>query len=364
MNEHERQVVEAINAARLGQGLAALRPDERLTAAARRHAADMSRNPTIVHVGSDGSDGGQRMRDAGYNWQQWGEVVGWGFDGNVGRMVDWWLSSPGHRPHLLDGSMTDVGVAYVNAPESRWGHYWVADFGVGDVRIAYSVLLPIVIGSGKTPYDMRRYILGDPARVFRCDNSHGSAQFHQTQEGAEPGVFYQVKNQEWEEFKVDDTHIYRGMDISMGGGRFYTLRDELEGRWSRWCPRYWSPGGLYERNPLVTVYRPDCSIELGPTRHPTWLRFTAHLASWVKERPSGDGSRVPVGLRVANVAVLHWLAKPDATTPLETYYYAEGYGLVGFGDGTVPNGFESWIAHEFEPGQRQPESRLPRPCGV
>lgn len=129
MNGAELEIVEGINAARAAAGLAALRPNEELTQAARRHAADMAVHPYIVHTGSDGSDGGRRIREAGYQWLEWGEVVGWGFGGDARRMVDWWLGSPGHRPYLLDVTLREVGVGYVAAPGSRWGHYWVADFG-------------------------------------------------------------------------------------------------------------------------------------------------------------------------------------------------------------------------------------------
>lgn len=49
--------------------------DDRVADAARMHADDMARHPGLTHTGSDGLDGGERLRRAGYEWSQWGEIV-------------------------------------------------------------------------------------------------------------------------------------------------------------------------------------------------------------------------------------------------------------------------------------------------
>ena len=122
-------MLNAINSVRAANGLPPLALNGRLSQAAQGHAVDMSTHPGMVHIGSDGSNGGQRIRAAGYQWVQWGEVTGWGFQGNVNQMVEWWMNSPEHRPYLLDARFVDAGVGYEYAPGSRWGHYWVVDFG-------------------------------------------------------------------------------------------------------------------------------------------------------------------------------------------------------------------------------------------
>lgn len=99
--------------------------DDRLPDAARAHAADMARNPGLRHIGSDGSDGGQRIRRAGYEWKEWGEVIGWGFGGDTARMVQWWLESPQHRDILLSPVLRDIGVGVARGDDGQW-YYVVA----------------------------------------------------------------------------------------------------------------------------------------------------------------------------------------------------------------------------------------------
>lgn len=119
-----------INDIRSRYGLSLLRHNRLLAEAALRHTRDLATHPGMMHVGSDGSVSGARIAQAGYKARRWQEVVGWGFGGDMGQMVDWWLNSPDHRPILLDGSLVDAGVGYVYAPGFEWGHYWTVDFAV------------------------------------------------------------------------------------------------------------------------------------------------------------------------------------------------------------------------------------------
>ena len=132
MNEHERALLDALNAARVGRGLPPLRHDARLSVAAYEHAVDLSRHPDLMHDGSDGSSIIDRIRRAGYAARLWREVVGWGFGGDVAAMVAWWLDSPGHAAILLERELADIGAGYVYAPGSAAGHYWTVDMAAGD----------------------------------------------------------------------------------------------------------------------------------------------------------------------------------------------------------------------------------------
>ena len=147
MNAKEWQMVDAINAARAARGLPPLQGNDRLATAARGHADDIARHPGLEHTGSDGSDGGERIRRSGYAWTEWGEVVGWGWDGDVGPMVNWWLNSPEHARRILDTDMVDVGVGYVAAPDTEWGHYWTVNLARGDSG-GYSEYLAAVVAGG------------------------------------------------------------------------------------------------------------------------------------------------------------------------------------------------------------------------
>ncbi len=129
-------IAELINAERVRRGLAPLAWSENLARAARRHAADMAAHPGLVHQGSDGSDGARRILEAGYPAASWLEVVGWGFGGEPGPMVAWWMNSPDHMPKLLSADVEDIGTGYATGL-GPWGHYWAVDFGRADWRGRY-----------------------------------------------------------------------------------------------------------------------------------------------------------------------------------------------------------------------------------
>jgi uncharacterized protein YkwD len=124
----EESVAELINQQRSANGLPALSLVSELTLAARRHSQDMAAANNTTHTGSDGSDGGQRINDAGYEWSAWDEAIGWGFADPAG-VVDWWIEDAVHRPILLSDEFTEFGVGYYRDPNSQWGHYWTAKFG-------------------------------------------------------------------------------------------------------------------------------------------------------------------------------------------------------------------------------------------
>ena len=148
MNEHELAIIARINDARAARGIAPLTPDNRLTAASRGHAEDMAAHPGMVHIGSDGSDGGARIRRAGYRGAYWGELTGWGFGGDPAAMVNWWLNSPDHVGHLLDPAMTDIGAGYATGL-GPWGSYWTVDMGAGDSAAAtFWSYAPVAMGGG------------------------------------------------------------------------------------------------------------------------------------------------------------------------------------------------------------------------
>lgn len=127
-------MLERINAARAAHNLPALSENAMLTQAAHDHAADLSRNEWLIeqrrwHDGSDGSDIGTRLTRSGYRAARWLENVGWGFNGDDARMMDWWMASPVHRAAILSPDVTEMGSVRLAAPGSPWGFYWVVDFG-------------------------------------------------------------------------------------------------------------------------------------------------------------------------------------------------------------------------------------------
>lgn len=117
-----------INQHRHRYGLPPLMVMPALTVAAYRHSLDMATQVTPVHQGSDGSSGGGRMLSAGYPWQAWAEVIGWGF-ADPDSMVTWWLNDAEHRAVLLSPAFSEFGIGYATLDNTLWQTYWTVNFG-------------------------------------------------------------------------------------------------------------------------------------------------------------------------------------------------------------------------------------------
>ncbi len=195
-----------------------------------------------------------------------------------------------------------------------------ADWLAMSDAMKYSSYLPIVVGAGAAPlYDMAEYMVSDPV-LYEVRHSNGSQARHQTQT-ADTRFFHTKGNElaaEWEELWATDDTIYRGTDTSPGNGQYYTLfEDNVVG--SKWSPRQWRVGDLYERNPFVVFYRKDTCQIVASGFQRSWLRFDAFHPTY----------EFTTGIELKNVIELAWLLEPDGS-PIESYFYAEGYGLVGW----------------------------------
>jgi len=123
-----QQVLTLLNEARADAGLAPLSVDVRIVDAARRHSADMATNNAFGHGGTDGSNAGSRVRDAGYDWNFVAENVAAGQSGSEA-VVGAWMNSNGHRANILHASAKHVGIGYVYQAGTQYGHYWTVNFG-------------------------------------------------------------------------------------------------------------------------------------------------------------------------------------------------------------------------------------------
>lgn len=119
-------VVAAVNAARAERGIAPLRLESRLMAAAARHSADMAAHEFMAHTGSDGSSLGQRALDAGYEPGGVGEVVAAGHS-TPAAVVAAWLRSRRHRDILLLPDLVHIGPAC--AVSARGALFWTVMVG-------------------------------------------------------------------------------------------------------------------------------------------------------------------------------------------------------------------------------------------
>lgn len=109
---HARAVRCLVNAERERRGLARLRPNRALTAAAGRHARDMVRRGFFDHRSPDGSTPATRARRAGYPSPSVAETIAWGtgFLGTPAATVKAWMASAPHRRILVDRRVRDIGV--------------------------------------------------------------------------------------------------------------------------------------------------------------------------------------------------------------------------------------------------------------
>lgn len=208
-------------------------------------------------------------------------------------------------------------------------------------RIAY---LPAVYGSSTSPlFDMVGFMVGD-GRLYEVRHNSGSQARHQTQIGT--GHFYHTKGNElkaeWEELWAKGGFIYRGTDTSPGNNQYYTLYENSVAG-SPWSPRQWRVGDLYERRPYVVFFRKDNCQVVASGFQRSWLRFEGYYPAYTFQS----------GIRLRNVIELTWLLQPNGQ-PIESYFYAESYGLVGWG--SSDRGY-SYINEIHAPGQRPDNKR-------
>ncbi len=114
------EVLALINIERAERKLPRLTMDNKLTAAARSHAVDMSRRGYFSHTSLDGEGMSGRLRRAGASYTTAGENIAHG-QTSAASVVKSWMNSPGHRRNILNPKYSKVGNA-------RFDNYWVQDF--------------------------------------------------------------------------------------------------------------------------------------------------------------------------------------------------------------------------------------------
>jgi hypothetical protein len=192
--------------------------------------------------------------------------------------------------------------------------------------------------------DLLLYIKGD-GRQYELFNAKGSQERLQTQEDG--ANFYQVKNTQWEQFFHDDQFIYRDVDTSPGAGRFYRVRDEDLPRGSRWLRRHMAVGEQFVQARQVQFYSKadgsKSSLNSGPARDQ--MRFVAHHQKY----------KFRTGIELEDVIQLEWVNGG------ETYFYARGYGLVGWERTHQDPHTPAWsaISEIHRHGTREPFVREP-----
>jgi uncharacterized protein YkwD len=124
-----------LNAERAREGVAALRYDTRLEAAAQAHSDDMVRRAFFEHDTPDGVEPYERMLAAGYAATNafTGENIarGEGAESSPVEIVDSWMHSPPHREAILHPQYVEVGVGVAFAAPAAT---YTTDFGGPPLR--------------------------------------------------------------------------------------------------------------------------------------------------------------------------------------------------------------------------------------
>jgi uncharacterized protein YkwD len=128
------------NQERAGHGLAALRENPRLRAAASRHSDDMVQGLFFEHTTPSGTTMVQRIRRAGYlsGGRAWsiGENIAWGTGplATAAEIHAAWMRSPGHRANILRAQYREIGIGVelgvpVELSVAQLGATFTTDFG-------------------------------------------------------------------------------------------------------------------------------------------------------------------------------------------------------------------------------------------
>ena len=106
-------VLSEMNGYRVKEGLAPLRFDPRLMAAADDRMHDMEDLQYWAHDAPDGRAPFVWLKPHGYDFRFAGENLATGFE-TVELLVQGWMESPGHRANILSTDYDDVGIAVID----------------------------------------------------------------------------------------------------------------------------------------------------------------------------------------------------------------------------------------------------------
>jgi len=126
--DFESEVLDLVNDERAAHGLHPLSYDHQLAEAARDHSEDMAIQDYFSHTSLDGRIPNDRISDAGYSYNTYGENIAAGYRTPEAAM-NGWMTSPGHRANILGVNFCDIGVGYAYQAGSEYGHYWTQNFG-------------------------------------------------------------------------------------------------------------------------------------------------------------------------------------------------------------------------------------------
>ena len=115
----EEQLVQAVNAERVGHGLSPYIADSQIAEAALQHAQDMYVRDFFAHVNPDGATLSDRLTANGIGFIRAGENIQRNTqppNNTVQTAVNWFMNSRPHRANILHPDHNRIGVAIVEGP--------------------------------------------------------------------------------------------------------------------------------------------------------------------------------------------------------------------------------------------------------
>jgi uncharacterized protein YkwD len=132
----QEQMLQSLNSIRAQKSLKPLEICKPLTQAAQRYARTMAQQDFLSHIGKDGSNVGERIQAAGYDWRNSktgssiGENIAAGQQ-SVAEVMKGWRNSTSHYKNMTNTKFTHVGFGMSVNPKSKFKKYWVQNFGFG-----------------------------------------------------------------------------------------------------------------------------------------------------------------------------------------------------------------------------------------
>jgi uncharacterized protein YkwD len=124
------RIIDLVNQQRSAAGLGALNVHAVLMTEAQRFSVVQADLGSISHRGNDGTNAGQRLTRAGYNWRFFGENLAAGHQ-TAEDVVAAWMKSPTHRAVVLHVKAREIGIGYTyraNDP-NMFRSYYVMEVG-------------------------------------------------------------------------------------------------------------------------------------------------------------------------------------------------------------------------------------------
>lgn len=120
ISDPERQIMSAVNEARIAKGLVPLRSDYRLWALADERAAAMASSDVLSHEAAGSLDGG--LGGHAIQWYRYGEVIAWSTakaSAAAAHLFDLWRNSPSHWTLLTSSSFNYLGIGLAVSSSGR-----------------------------------------------------------------------------------------------------------------------------------------------------------------------------------------------------------------------------------------------------